>query len=222
MLIKDIGRERKRRFPTGRTARCGLILLLICALLGANLAAGETAYAASGKKAAKKAYKAFLSEENELWCEGYYTTDKKTKFAVLDLNKDGVPELLVETGQGYGAGDASAMAVYAYVNGKVKFITSYNNTIGHYFYCNKAGGVEYYQDSNTILYQSFNGKTMVTKAKVIIKYTGKSTYRSGNGKKISRKKFNAVLKNLQKNAKTQSSAKIRMYKNTKKNRNKYL
>lgn len=57
-----------------------------------------------------------------LWTNRY-TTDEGIKFRLEDLNKDDKQELLIY--DEYGSNATGQLAVYAYINRKVKYIASY-------------------------------------------------------------------------------------------------
>lgn len=161
----------------------------------------------------KKAYKKYLS--NTVPYE-----KNKGKFALLDLNKDGVSEFIYTPD-----GDGYHVDIAAYVNGKAKSIGSGFSGIQKY-YPNKH--IYYSQTTHTgvdeYTYYKFTGKKLKVLAEKYgeINETGKSLkpYRyKVNGKKVSAKKYNAYVKKLLSGA---NNTKLKWHKNTAKNRKKYL
>ena len=109
---------------------------MLVIIMVSQLFAIQKIYAAE-KNNVKAAYREFLSEQNLLWTNRY-TTDEGIKFRLEDLNKDGKQELLIYDECGSNA--TGQLAVYAYINGKVKYMASYPlwKVI---FYRNKVGFV---------------------------------------------------------------------------------
>ena len=156
------------------------------------------------KNDVKVAYREFLSEKNLLWTNRY-TTDEGIKFRLEDLNKDDKQELLIY--DEYGSNATGQLAVYAYINRKVKYIASYP-LWKVTFYRNKVGFVysEIYRDGYEKSYQVYNGK------KIKQKYTCQGfyddsmkktveTYYDSKGNKISKKTVKNQIRKLKKNGK---------------------
>lgn len=110
------------------------ILLLSCVCI-----LGQPVQAASQKSKALKAYKEFLSKDTATW-HSYSPKKinlKKCKFALAYIDKDSVPELILDS-----AGNANSHAdgyyeLYTYKNGKVKFVTNLSDG----FSCYKKKGI---------------------------------------------------------------------------------
>ena len=179
------------------------------------------------KNDVKVAYREFLSEKNLLWTNRY-TTDEGIKFRLEDLNKDDKQELLIY--DEYGSNATGQLAVYAYINRKVKYIASYP-LWKVTFYRNKVGIVysEIYRDGYEKSYQVYNGK------KIKQKYTCQGfyddsmkktveTYYDSKGNKISKKTVKNQIRKLKKNGKklTISEGANNMYLNNKDNWDKYI
>ncbi|MCH5266689.1 MAG: hypothetical protein J1F02_12375 [Lachnospiraceae bacterium] len=202
-----------------------LLLVMVMAFGVVQAAQGAAVQAANASETesvkAKKAYKKYLSNNKK----------ENSKFALLDINKDGVSELITTNDNGYHVGIAS------YINGKVK-------TIGSGF----SGSQEYYPDKHLYFsqtthtgvdeytYYKFTGK----KLKVVARKYGDLGYNAVTGKrkpkgergksfkpykytvnrkKVSAKKYKAYVKELLSGA---EKAELTWYKNTSQNRNKYL
>lgn len=179
------------------------------------------------KNDVKVAYREFLSEKNLLWTNRY-TTDEGIKFRLEDLNKDDKQELLIY--DEYGSNATGQLAVYTYINRKVKYIASYP-LWKVTFYRNKVGFVysEIYRDGYEKSYQVYNGK------KIKQKYTCQGfyddsmkktveTYYDSKGNKISKKTVKNQIRKLKKNGKklTISEGANNMYLNNKDNWDKYI
>ena len=98
-----------------------VVLFMLVIIMVNQLFAIQKIYAVE-KNDVKVAYREFLSEQNLLWTNRY-TTDEGIKFRLEDLNKDGKQELLIYDECGSNA--TGQLAVYAYINGKVKYMASY-------------------------------------------------------------------------------------------------
>lgn len=179
------------------------------------------------KNDVKVAYREFLSEKKLLWTNRY-TTDEGIKFRLEDLNKEDKQELLIY--DEYGSNATGQLAVYAYINRKVKYIASYP-LWKVTFYRNKVGFVysEIYRDGYEKSYQVYNGK------KIKQKYTCQGfyddsmkktveTYYDSKGNKISKKTVKNQIRKLKKNGKklTISEGANNMYLNNKDNWDKYI
>lgn len=207
--------------------------MVLACLLG-GLPASEV-YAASSlsktktiskAKAAKKAFaKALTSGKIEEDVSG------ELEFALIDINKDGVQEILV-TGDG-----CYHTYIYAYVNKKVKQVDS-NFAGGYTFYPNKdlIFAATYHSGLSDELYSKFDGKSV----KNVTEKLGDDTYNAVTGKKktkmstpdcfapyrytvkgktVTKKYFNAYVKKMTKGAK---EVKPKYHKATKRNISKYL
>ena len=184
---------------------------------------------ATNRKTVNSEYNCFLSIKNKLWTSiKSYTTDKNIKFRVEDLNYDGIPELLIHSDNASNAD--GQLAVYAYYNGKVKYISSYP-LYSVTFYRNKSGLVysEILRDTAYGDYAVFNKKKMVLKCYWSSSYDyenmkDKKTYFNAERKKISKYSFKKKLYKLEKNSNKLSISEgaDNMYINNSKNRKKYL
>lgn len=203
-----------------------LVLFMFVIIMANQLVAVQTIYA-DERKNEKVAYREFLSEQNLLWTNRY-TTDEGIKFRLEDLNKDGKQELLIY--DEYGSNATGQLAVYTYINGKVKYMASYP-LWKVTFYRNKMGFVysEIYRDGYEKSYHVYNGK------KIKIKYTCQGfydqsikktveTYYDSKGNKISKKTVKNQIRKMKKNGKklTISEGANNMYLNNKSNLDKYI
>lgn len=173
-------------------------IVLACTILtGINLPIQENvnvqASVKQQNKKAMKAYKKKLSAKKIAWGNGLYLDNSDSKFVKVDINGDGIKELIVESNA------ASHMDGYAriftYKNGKVK-------SLGHFTVIN------IYKNKKLIKDEYSNHGTST------IKYY--QFYKSGKIKKVTNKK---KLRSLKKGAKV---TKYNTYMNNKRNRDKYL
>lgn len=191
-----------------------LSLLLICVLMLDN---SFLANAISKDAKAKKAYAEVLNDIKI--AEGIISTGwglgTDTKFALVDINNDGINEMVFTPDDGYH------IDIVAYVNGKVKNIGSgFSGT--QLFYPNKK---IYYSDtwhaSRNEGYYKFNGKKMISLASIYgAVMDDESSYVYHIGKKeVTKKSYQKYVKKLKKGAKEE---KIKYFKNTSANRKKHL
>ena len=140
-------------------------------------------------------------------------------FKTVDLNYDGIPELLIDDWNSCEADGTKG--IYTYVNGKPKFIIALSETTKVYkkkktYYVNYAGGRM--GGAWSIWYKVKNNK-----ATEVYRYmrsdTGKKTYKKKKTK-ISRTTYKKAIKAMKKNTKLIKFNK--MHKSTKANRSKYL
>lgn len=193
---------------------------------------GNVAQAVSKNAKAKNAYAKVLSSEKA--AEGIINTSwglgKNTEFALLDINKDGVSELIFSPDEGYH------VDIVSFTKGKVKHV-GWGFSGSQKYYPNKQ--IYYSQTTHTgddiYTYYRFTGKKMkvvaekygndtvnaVTgKAKATDKLGSFAPYKyTVNGKTVSAKKYKAYVKKLLSGAK---EVKLKWHKNTAKNRKKYL
>lgn len=202
-----------------------IFMLLVCQLIPMQISE------AASKNTILKAYSQFLSSKHKLWTYGSsYSTDSTIKFRVEDLNADGKPELLIHND--YASNGDGQLAVYAYINGRVKYVSSYP-LWSVTFYRNKSGLV-YSEISrggeSNGYYEVFNKKKMnmkyywnATLDMDTYEMQGKNYYNSKN-KKISKMTFNRGVKKLKAggNKLKISEGARNMYKNTSENRKLYL
>jgi hypothetical protein len=192
------------------------MLLIICVALSGNAGTQYvTASATTKASKAKKAYVKPLTDTNGIFYKNHlYTSVSDCEFILLDINKDGIPELIFTQDSGYH------VEIFAYVDGKVK-------SVGRGF----AGTQEYYPNKKIYHsttahgnyneeYYKFNGKKMKELAHIEGTDIVEETYVYYIGKKkVSKAKFESYVKTLLKGAKKKEPT---WHKNTKKNRNKYL
>lgn len=188
----------------------------------------------SKKEKALKAYDKMLSKslfkvktcamsEGEIVIKEYQTAN--CSFAVVDIDKDSVPELIVEDvrdadhASGYGA-------MFIYKNGKVKQATALNLN-GTFKYYKKEGVIVDNYTNEGYSYNSYkklsNGKVtqFISTEKNFGNLTGskKTKYYDADGNKISKSTFN---KALEKYAKSLKPTEVKFLDNTATNRAKYL
>lgn len=186
-------------------------LLLFAVLL---IALTASVQAASQKSKAIKAYDRFLSGRYIDW-ESKKVETKDCSFALVYVDKDNVPELLVWGGGrnvyhavGYGR-------LYGYKNGKVKMLGKLRD--GFQYYKKKGVYVAIGHLRGEIKsYQKISGSSS---KQVVGKFTNTKTSYYANGKSISKSTFNKKLKKLVGNKKPSYA---KSYKNTAANRKKYL
>lgn len=213
--------ENKTRLRNGIPAL--LLLLVVMMWVSPSL----NVEAASSKSKAIKAYKAFLSQKTIPWgTDSYYTAvpTKNCSFALVYIDKNSVPELVVKNLHdithiaGFGV-------VFTYKNGKVQPVSNIQLDGKFYYYKKKGIYAGSYLSSGVLSYSYCKMSGLKSVAKLAERkdtFTGKKSYykaNSGSGKVISKSKFNSSLKKLVGSAK-RSTAKF--YRNTKKNRTKYL
>lgn len=207
-----------------------MVMMLLCATFATS--ASDVQAVSKGKKA-KAAYAEVLSDKSV--AEGIISASwglgADTKFALIDINQDGIPELLFTPDDGYH------LDIVSFVNGKAKCVGSgfsgdekyypgkhiyYSRTTHEgndsYTYCNFTGRkmkviAEKY---GNIFYNVVTGKMKPASQQ------GKSfapyVYRV-NGKKVSAKKYKTYVNKLLSGVK---SVKPKWHKNTAANRKKYL
>lgn len=198
------------------------ILTFALAVSSFTLQSADTQSATSRSKSAIKAYKKILSSEKE--AKKVATYFDRLKFDVIDINKDGIKEIVVTDDDGYHA------EIYAYVNGKVKEVgSSFASGNGDKYYPDRHIYYTQLFHSGEYLHQyyKFDGKKMklvaeqngydvyveqIDKIKTVTEYLIK-------GKPVSRRKYKAYVKKILNGAK---GKKFKWHKNTKANRQKYL
>ena len=209
-----------------------LFLVLVLVSSAVNFTCKDTVQAESKGAKAKKAYTKILSDKKA--ADGIISTSwglgKETKFALIDINKDGISELIFTPDDGYH------VDIVSYVNGKAKAVGSgfsgnqkYYPGKHIYFSHTTHTGTDVYT------YYKFTGKKMKTIAE---KY-GDDTYnvvtgdlKTGddfgdfapykytvNGKTVSASKYKSYVNRVISGAK---NVKLKWHKNTKANRLKYL
>lgn len=187
-----------------------LFYMIFGVVLVAGVFSGVEVKAASKNDKALKAYADFL-EDSEY-----------EKFALADINRDGVKELFVE--DSWKGGDC----LYIYKSGKVDLVDDFNWSWDVAYYPNKnyivAERVGVYDDYTAHYRLSKKGKiTMLAEKSGVVNFENgnrkvKYTYKL-KGKKVTKKKYNSYVKKLKKNAKR---LKLKYHENTYENRSKYL
>lgn len=210
-------------------------LFLVCILL-VGVVSLPVSEAASKKTAACKAYKKFLKknvshytvEEGDWESKNTEKRDKCWGFLLVDLDRDGTPELVTNHETGYRQG---FLNVYVYKNGKVQYAkTKKGNKVKISISCNAAGWWDVYSCKKGHLHTEWQGGMMgQTKAAYMLKEGKLNKYLYGcwettpdgennrfykNGKAITETKFDSLY--------SKCKAKEELHKNTKKNRNKFL
>lgn len=202
--------------------------LLVLSLVVASYSGSVQAKSKGAK--ARKAYAKILADKKA--AEGIISWDsgKETEFALIDINKDGISELIFTTDDGYH------IEIVSYVNGKVKVVgggfsgeQSYYPDKHIYFSSTTHTGDDIYT------YYKFTGKKMKVVAEkygnaTVNAVTGKA--KTGDdlgkftpykytvkGKTVSAKKYKSYVKKLISGAK---SVKPKWHRNTKSNRSRYL
>ena len=201
------------------------IALLTLTCIGSLLP--QNAYAASKRKKALKAYRKILNSTSKV---GYYAerewntwSPEENQFAIIDTNKDHVPEMLITTSGGYQS------RLLTYTKGKVKrvlegFAGGEGTTGGFVFYPNKK--LIYSKTihgSGEFVYYRFNGK----KAKLLCEksctavdmpWENITTYRI-KGKKASKAAYKKYVKKVRRKAKKK---KVSFHRITSSNIRKYV
>lgn len=212
----------------GEKLRCSAQLLFFVMILAITLLIpGRNVQAASAKTKALRAYKAFLEQETIQWGKDEYYTAVPTKdcsFALAYIDKNAVPELILKNAKGI-THVAGYGTVYTYKNGKVQPVDNIQLDGAFYYY--KKTGI--YVSNNfsggyiTLTYNKMSGLKSTAKISesknAFTKEKNYSKLSSTSYKRISKSKFNSTLKKLV-GSKKRTTAKF--YRNTKKNRAKYL
>lgn len=176
----------------------------------------EPVQAASKKTQALKAYNKFLSKSTLNW-NGAKVKVSKCKFALVYVDKDSVPELLVDALSAGSYHAAGYFKLYGYKNGKVVDIATARDDF------------TYYKKSGVFATRSFlrgeiwgYNKLSGTKSTYFLgKFTNLRTqYNNAKFQNISKSTFNRTLKKYTKGKKAVKH--IKTYANTKANRKKYL
>jgi len=181
---------------------------------------------------AKRAYAKVLSNEKK--ASGVVDTSwglgANTKFALIDINRDKIPELIFTSDDGYH------VSIAAYIKGRAKSVGG--GFSGYQKYYPKKH-IYFSQTTHTgddvYTYYRFTGKKM----KAIAEKYGNDTYNAVTGKKktkselgkftpyrytvngkiVSKKKYNAYVRKVLSGAKSVSP---KWHRNTKRNRKRYL
>lgn len=192
-------------------------------------------YAASKRTKACKVYKSFLSknesdfvvEEGDFLTYNEESYEKSSSFMIVDMDKNGTPELVTYHPKGYKRG---YIYIYTYKKGKV---TRMKNSKGRYVeideFCNAAGYYTTYACKKNHLHITWNGgwqgyhdyvyKVSKGKVKLYLEASEDDLEQTKkfrkNGKKISKKSYSSAV------SKCGVLGKSVMVTNNKKNRKKY-
>lgn len=180
-----------------------------------------------GKKASNKAkkaiaaYKKYLSGKKVKWTQSNSYDALSFSFSIVDINKDGIPELLLNCN--YASHYEGYVAVFGYTGKKVKCLCA-NDEIKYYY--PKSGIVETYHwgmENSVHYYKIKNGKAEeIGRAYLAYKTSiSKKAECTWNGKKVSAKKFKSLLKKAAGSKKVKVTDKF-WHKNTAANRKKML
>lgn len=214
-------------------------IVLVCTIItGVNIPIQKNVQASAKQqnKKAMKAYKKKLSSKKIAWGSDVYLDNSESKFAKLDINGDGVKELIVQSN--VAAHMDGYIRIFTYKNGKVKSLAhftainiyknkklikdEYSNhgcSITKYYQFSKNGKLKKTAQENCDMWVRPSSNVGPIHA---VKTSDGMAYYYGwkwNGKKVSYKTYRSRLKKLKKNAK---KSKLKYYQNTKGNRNRYL
>lgn len=180
--------------------------------------------AASTKAKAMKAYKEFMK-----------TRDSKELFTIAYIDNNSVPELIVDRKPSNGTRFNGYGDLYTYKKGKIILVTNYLCTFGNWNANHTGGKFKYYKKTGIFLdddsfqgcsvtgYHKLKNKDETRKAskmeyKEWTEITPATQYKIGD-ELTTKSKFKSYVKKLTKGKKL---TKAKLYKNTKKNRNRIL
>lgn len=196
------------------------VCILLCILC---MIPASGAQAASAKTKALKAYNKMLSLKNINWTQGeggyYGVPAKNCKFAIAYIDGDSIPELIVYSKDApYVSG---AGRVYTYKKGQVKVLQKVWFEDGFYYYKKKGVFVSTQMNMGWNLWNYY--KISGTKANFKLArreqpYWGTIEYLAESDL-VTKSQFNQKLKKLVGNTKR---TKVKLYKNTAKNRKQRL
>lgn len=209
-------------------------LTMLCVIAGLTcMFFPSSVQAASAKSKALKAYKQFLSKniewdgafDRESWDIKESVSPEECEFALVYVDKDSVPELVVFTDN--VAFSAYRGHLYTYKNGKVRLVECMRSGFSYYkktgIFCELDSRSEF---SDDIYYKLSGGKSQMKLMKSDeTEWAGDNptTYyyrvQKGKVKDTNKKTFKAELKKLSKGKK---ASKPKYYRNTAENRNKRL
>jgi len=195
-----------------------VIILIVCAIFATNVISdsipcGSVCAASKKKETNKKAMKAYKKMLKSVSYD---------EFSLADINYDGIKELFI-----CDEDKLISDQLYVYKAGKVIKVDDYNWSWDVDYYPNKkyiyAERVGIFDDDKGYYRLNSKGKIIELARKTgHVTFDGdrkvKYTY-TLKGKKVTKKKYNAYVKKLKKNAK---KLKLNYYKNTSDNRGRYL
>ncbi len=172
---------------------------------------------------AKRAYAKYLTKPTQDWGEYHVLDTSQCEFALKDFNNDGVPELILFKSS--ASISEGFERIYGYRNGKVKELFDvYSGSIKKIY---PSKGICIVTGNHTGGYWDYVYKITSKSCKKIMERNARDDegislkYKYYKGKKkISKKKYTRLLKNMI--GGTKSSTKYKYRKNSRKNRDKYL
>ena len=224
-----------------KASRIGLLLLLFLVVISST-----TTQAASKKKKALKAYKKMLSQstievipphydEGEEYILYRNTKASKVKFAVIYLDNDNVPELLVtakDTSYGTGRWARTIWSIFTYKNGKIVRIDNnwlyFSSLLDFKGYYKKTGVYKTRSDSDALSWDDCYNKYTGSETKIMCSHvyeyaeSKEHTYYVNKGNKISKSTKSNFTAQKKKVTKSKKRIVPKMYANTSANRKKYL
>lgn len=156
-------------------------------------AASTTATATVTASDVKQAYLSYLLKSENKWnlaAANAGVKDATAKIGIKDMDKDGLPELLISLGR--------SDRLYTYLNGKVTLVSKTSKK-QYYAFCSAKNLVcRYYYSSDSVFNYTYyilkNGKLAVKYKLNSSLVNGKTEY-TLNGTKISTKEYQSFLKN---------------------------
>ncbi|MDO4647768.1 MAG: hypothetical protein Q4B26_03885 [Eubacteriales bacterium] len=203
----------------------------------------QTALAASARSKALSAYRNFLSQSTFNWPDSRTIVDmQKCEFALVYVDKNSVPELLIYSGANYNTHADGFYLLYTYKKGNVVFLGNMMDGFSYYrkkgVYCAFHGGTSgmdryyfklskgkvsailYTYDDSTYKGYDLNGDGVVAGISYYKVISAKDPmYLSVTGKRISKRSFSRILK---KQVGSTKRSTVKKYPNTAANRAKYL
>ena len=192
------------------------MMVILLMLMTNSIQYGCECVAASAKgEKALKAYNTALKDVNSVVLKDCVGNDYK--FAVIDINDDGVKEMVTTGDDGYHC------YIFSFINGSIKEVCD-GYAGGEKFYPNKkiyCSTTTRFNETYTYYYK-FTGKKMILMAEKKEDAVDPSVFKYDykvNNKSVSKKKYNKYIKKLMSGAKEKNlSYKV----NDERNRNKYL
>lgn len=234
--VSEIRRKGMRRNESMKKMFMIAVMVVVMIFMGTTQLTANAASKKATNKKALKAYEKLLSKKSYKWSSASYENKTKNfKFCVIDVNKDGIKDLLLQNDSACHA--SGYYKLLTYHNGKVKCLLTADNIEVY----KKAGIVATsYASTGTVIgryYKVKNGKTIEkasfkatdTKEYAVPKVKHKTSgdypiyYYSCkiNNKEVSYKKYNRQLKKLLKKSKSKAT-KLEYHTNVKTNREAYI